>query len=85
MLLTCNGTDKKYWHGDEGHWGARGENVSISANVLKQYFFEKSQTERFLTFFLQKSNTFRQLSPLDRRSLKPAFRELDFVNKMSRL
>ena len=66
----------------EGHGG---ENVSISANVLKQYFLENSQTERFLAFFLPKSNTFRQLSPLDRRSLKPTFRQLHFVNTISRL
>ena len=41
----------------EGHGG---ENVSISANVLKQYFLEKSQTERF---FSQKVTPFDSCPP----------------------
>ena len=48
-------------------------------------FLKKAKLNVFLTFFLPKSNTFRQLSPLDRRSLKPTFRQLHFVNKISRL
>ena len=44
----------------EGHGG---ENVSISANVLKQYFLEKSQTERLFDVLSSKINTFVLVCP----------------------
>ena len=68
--------------------GIEGHEAKMSVYQLmfwNSIFLKKAKLNVFLTFFLQKSNTFRQLSPLDRRSLKPAFRQLDFVNKMSRL
>lgn len=86
FCFTTNGTDKKYWHGGGGAW--RGTEAKMSVYQLmfwNSIFLKKAKLNVFLTFFLPKSNTFRQLSPLDRRSLKPTFRQLHFVNKISRL
>ena len=43
--------------------GARSENVRTSANVLKQYFLEKSQTERLFDFLSPKINTLFWFAP----------------------
>ena len=52
---------------------------------MKQYFLEKSQTERLFDFLSPKINTLFWFAPLDRRSLKSTFRQPDFVKKTTAL